>query len=66
MTPQSIQQAVNLDKDGRNKLNLLEVVVPLVAGVLGIAALVTGILLARRRGDQPEEADTEQNEPALA
>jgi hypothetical protein len=66
MTPQSIQQAVNLDKDGRNKLNLLKVVVPLVAGVLGIAALVTGILLARRRGDQPEEADTEQNEPALA
>jgi hypothetical protein len=34
--------------------------------VLGIAALVTGILLARRRGDQPEEADSEQNEPALA
>jgi hypothetical protein len=66
MTPQSIQQAVNLDKDGRNKLNLLQVVVPLVAGVLGLAALITGILLARRRGDQPEEADTEQNEPALA
>jgi hypothetical protein len=66
MTPQSIQQAVNLDTDGRNKLNLLKVVVPLVAGVLGIAALVTGILLARRRGDQPEEADSEQNEPALA
>jgi hypothetical protein len=66
MTPQSIQQAVNLDKDGRNKLNLLEVVVPLVAGVLGLIALITGILLARRSGDQPEEADTEQNEPALA
>jgi hypothetical protein len=66
MTPQSIQQAVNLDKDGRNKLNLLEVVVPLVAGVLGLIALITGILLARRSGDQPEEADSEQNEPALA
>jgi Porin PorA len=66
MTPQSIQQAVNLDKDGRNKLNLLNVVVPLVAGLVGLAALITGILLARRRGDQPEEADTEQNEPALA
>jgi hypothetical protein len=65
MTPQSIQQAVNLDKDGRNKLNLLEVVVPLVAGVLGLIALITGILLARRSGDQPEEADSEQNEPAL-
>jgi hypothetical protein len=64
MTPQSIQQAVNLDKDGRNKLNLLEVVVPLVAGVLGIAALVTGILLARRRGDQPEEADRPRLTPS--
>jgi hypothetical protein len=67
MTPQSIQQAVNLDKSGRNKLNLLEVVVPLAAGLVGLAALVTGILLARRRpGDQPDAADSKKNEPALA
>jgi len=67
MTPQSIQQAVSLDQSGRTKLNLLEVVVPLVAGLVGLAALITGILLARRRpGDQPNAADSKENEPALA
>jgi hypothetical protein len=67
MTPQSIQQAVNLDKSGRSKINLLEVVLPIVAGLVGLAALITGILLARGRpGDQPDAADTEENEPALA
>jgi hypothetical protein len=64
MTPQSIQQAVNLDSSGRSKLNLLEVVLPVTAGLVGLAALITGILLARRRGDQPEEADAEA-EPVL-
>lgn len=67
MTPKSIQAAVNLDKSGRSKINLLTIVVPLVAGLLGLAALVTGILLVRHRpGDQPDAADTEENEPALA
>ena len=49
MTPQSVQTAVKLDQSGRNKITLLKVVLPIVAGVLGLAALVTGILLARRR-----------------
>ncbi len=67
MTPQSIQAAVNLDKSGRNKITLLEVILPIVTGVVGLAVLITGILLARRRpGDQPDAADTEENEPALA
>jgi hypothetical protein len=66
MTPQSVHNTVNLDATGRRQLDLLEVIVPLVAGLIGIAALVTGILLARRRpGDQPEEADAEETEPAL-
>jgi Porin PorA len=48
MTPQSVQAAVNLDQSGRNKIILLKVVLPIVAGVVGLAALVGGILLARR------------------
>jgi Porin PorA len=48
MTPQSVQAAVNLDQSGRNKLILLKVVLPIVAGVVGLAALIGGILLARR------------------
>jgi hypothetical protein len=33
--------------------------------LVGIAALVAGIVLVRRRGDQPEEARAEEPEPAL-
>lgn len=60
MTPESIQATVNLDTPGRSKINLLKVVIPLVAGLVGLALLVTGILLARRGpGELPHEADTE-------
>jgi len=52
MTPQSVQAAVNLDQSGRNKLLLLKVVLPIVAGVVGLAALAGGILLARRPAGQ--------------
>lgn len=66
MTPESIGTAVNLDTTGRKALSLFEVVIPLVAGLVGIAALITGILLGRRRpGEQPDEAGVEETEPAL-
>lgn len=66
MTPESIQAAVNLDTSGRKQITLLQVVIPLVAGLAGILLLITGIVLARgRRGDQPYEADAEETEPAL-
>ena len=66
MTPQSVQAAVNLDQSGRNKLLLLKVVVPIAAGLAGVAALIGGIVLARRRpGEHPDETDTEAAEPIL-
>lgn len=66
MTPKSVQQAVNLDTTGRNQLSLLQVIVPLTAGLVGIAALVGGILLARLRPDeQPQEAVDMEPEPVL-
>jgi len=37
----------------------------LIAVVAGIVALIAGIVLVRRRGDQPEEAHAEEPEPAL-
>ena len=57
-TPASIRAAVALDRPGRSELTLLEVVVPLAAGLAGIAALAAGILLARRRraGGEPGAA----------
>jgi Porin PorA len=66
MTPQSVRTAVNLDATGRVQLNLLEVIVPLAAGLAGLAALIGGILLARLRpGEQPEDAAAAEPEPVL-
>jgi len=33
--------------------------------VAGLVALIAGIVLVRRRGDQPEEVRAEEPEPAL-
>jgi hypothetical protein len=65
-TPQSLAKVVRIDKNARNEISLLKVVVPLAAGVLGIVLLVGGILLARpRRDDQPDYSGSESTEPAL-
>jgi len=51
-TPASVTQIVALDSSGRNELNLLETVLPLVFGIVGGVALLAGVFLARRpRGD---------------
>ena len=47
-TPASVKQIVKLDSDGRNKLSLLGTILPIVLGILGAAALIAGILLARK------------------
>ena len=65
MTPQSVQAAVNLDQAGRNKLILLKVVLPIVAGVVGLAALVGGILLARRPAGQHRRDEAAEPVPAV-
>jgi Porin PorA len=65
-TPQSIQTVVNLDNSARGKIQLLEVILPLVAGVLGLIALVTGIVLVLRRpDDQAQDSGVTVPEPAL-
>jgi hypothetical protein len=57
-TPQSLAKVVSLDQSARRELAWLTKIVPLVAGVLGLAGLVGGILLARRRrDDQPDHED---------
>jgi hypothetical protein len=47
-TPATVTSVVALDTSGRNKLNLIETILPLVLGIVGAVALVTGILLARK------------------
>ncbi len=50
-TPQSLQKVVQLDRNGRNELELVTVIAPVAAGLLGLAALAGGVRLARRRRD---------------
>ena len=65
-TPASIQTVVGLDNSAHSKLQLLEIILPLVAGLLGLAVLVIGIVMVRlRRDDQPDTAEAEVPEPAM-
>lgn len=64
-TPQSVHTVVGLDNTARNELALVDVILPVVLGVLGLIALVAGIVLAQaRRGDQPETAADTIPQPA--
>jgi Porin PorA len=64
-TPQSVHTVVGLDNTARSELSLVEVVLPLVLGVVGLIALVAGIVLAQvRRGDQADAAMDTIPQPA--
>ena len=65
MTPASVDTAVGLDATGRTELAWFELYGPVAAVMLGVVALVAGIVLVRRRGDRPEQARAEEPEPAL-
>ena len=55
-TPATVTNVVKLDTDGRNKLSLLKVTLPLVLGLAGVILLVTGLVLGRR-GRQPLDSE---------
>jgi hypothetical protein len=70
-TPASVAQIVKLDSDGRNKLSLLSTILPIVIGIIGAAALIAGILLARETREEiavgnttPESAADAAGTPA--
>ena len=57
-TPATVTNVVALDTSGRNKLNLIETILPLVLGIVGGVALVAGIILARKpRPTMEDELD---------
>jgi hypothetical protein len=65
-TPASVTQIVALDNSGRNELNLLQTVLPLVLGIVGAVALIAGILLSLRRREDTAEIDDVSREAAPA
>src|SRR5690242_13276363 len=60
-TPATVTNVVKLDTDGRNKLSLLKVILPLALGIVGVIALVTGLILGRRRRPDVDEEFTEMS-----
>ncbi len=54
MTPQSIQRSVSGDRPDRTKVELLTAIIPLAAGLLGVALLAIGIA-ATVMAREPEE-----------
>jgi hypothetical protein len=48
MTPASVTKVVGLDNNGRNELSLLNLILPIVLGVVGAIALIAGVLMMRQ------------------
>jgi Porin PorA len=65
-TPQGVQTVVGKDNSGRSEYSLLMTVFPLSAGLVGLAGVIAGILLARpRRDEQPDREAATVPAPAL-
>lgn len=63
-TPASVSSSVATDKSGVTKIQLVEVILPITAGLLGIILLAIGLVLSRSKpDDEEEEAEYEDEEP---
>ena len=60
-TPETVKAVVALDSSGRTELSLLEVIIPVAAGIAGAAALIAGIFLLVRK---PRRAQPGPAEPS--
>jgi hypothetical protein len=58
-TPASVSNIARIDGNGRNEINLLETVLPLVLGIVGALMLIGGLLLARRRPPAVDDRDVQ-------
>jgi Porin PorA len=61
-TPASIASNVQTDKNGTTKITVLNVIIPIVAGVIGLILLVVGLVMSRFR---PEDEEYEDDDEAI-
>jgi hypothetical protein len=59
-TPASVASGVNTVNGATTKINLLNVIVPIVAGVIGIILLVLGLVLSRGRPEDEQYEDDDE------
>jgi hypothetical protein len=64
ITPASLTEIVGLDNSGRDKLALIDTILPIVFGVVGGVALLAGIFLSRRRHEDVAELNDVTREAA--
>jgi hypothetical protein len=65
-TPESVQALVNLTNSGHPKIQLINVIGPLVGLLLGVMLLATGITLLLNEPDDEELVYEDETEPATA
>lgn len=56
-TPASIASGVKTDNKARGEISLLTVIIPIVAGLLGVILVIVGVVLSRRRPEDEEYED---------
>ncbi len=64
--PASIASGVSTDNGGRTEIGVLNVIVPIAAGVLGLIVLVVGLVLGRSADEDEEYQDDDQTVGASA
>jgi hypothetical protein len=60
-TPASIASGVQTDKNGTTKITVLNVIVPIVAGVIGLVLLVLGLVMSRFRPEDEQYEDDDED-----
>ncbi len=59
-TPASLASGISTDNGGTTKITILNVIIPIVAGLIGIILLVLGLVLSRGRPEDEEYEDDDE------
>jgi Porin PorA len=66
LAPSSVTAGVNTDNSARSEISLLTVIIPLIAGILGVLLVVLGIIFTGSRPEDEEYADEDEPVGAAA